>query len=284
MSAVGPRDEGEEARPCAGRPGGPEGPLRGRRVIIARSEEKSEELSGALESLGARVFVVPVIRHALPPDLEPLARASRERAGYTHVAFTSQTAARFFAEASRRLGVSPAAWAGKRIAAVGPKTAEALAELGLAPALVSAGGGAELARALLERESLTAGSKVLAPQSSLARPELCRILRDAGVAVEAVTVYETIPESRSRVEPLLREALPADAALFASPSAFSAYLELAGERDRRALREGTPRIVSIGPTTSAAIAAAGYRVSAEAASPTAEALAEATVRAVKTCG
>jgi uroporphyrinogen III methyltransferase/synthase len=276
MNAEEGRHGGGEASGRAGRPG----PLQGRKVIVTRSEEKSEELSRALESRGAKVFVAPVIRHALPADIEPLARASANRDSYSHVAFTSQTAVRFFAEASQKLGVSAKAWAGKRVAAVGPKTAQALAEIGLAPAVISAGGGADLAKVLLEEEGLTSESRVLVPQSSLARPELCRILRDAGVPVDSVTVYETVPEDESKAAPLLRGALPADVALFASPSAFSAFLELSGERGRRALRDGAPRIVSIGPTTSAAIAAAGYRVSAEASEPSAEALAEAAFRAI----
>ncbi len=258
--------------------------LLGRTVVITRSEEKAESLRAELEARGATVLLVPVIRHAAEADGSGIGRAVRERRRYSHLVFTSQTAARFFVEASSRLGVPVAEWAPLCIAAVGPRTAAAIEELGLKPTVMAVGaGGAALARQLLEGAGLRPHHRVLLPQSSAARPELQRLLEAAGIAVDAVPVYRTLPEDPSKIEPflrLLRQERPPDAITFASPSAFHALLVLAGEENCRALERGETRIVSIGPTTSEEIRRKGFPVAAEADLPTPQAVADAVGRAL----
>ena len=266
-------------------PGSDKRPLTGRRVLIARSAEKAGELQAALQALGANCSVLPVIRHEAVPRLDALRTAIGQREAYSHVVFTSQTAVRYFAEGTAALGAPVATWRQARVAAVGGKTASALREAGLEPALIAEGGAASLARDLLEKEGLGPGSRILLPRSSIGRPDLPEALEAAGVIVDAVTLYDTVPEATSKAGPLLAEAFARgapDALIFSSPSAFSAFLHLAGAGEQEALRNGQARIVSIGSTTSDAIRKQGFEVAAEAASPTAAELARATVRAV-TC-
>jgi len=255
-------------------------PLEGRRVVVTRSEEKSGELRAALERLGAEVIVLPVVRHAIARDLGPLAKAAGERSAFSHLVFTSQTAVRFFTEASRSLGIPVSAWAGLRVAAVGSKTASALREAGLEPVLVADRGAAGLARLLLKQEGV---HRVLLPQSSAARPELREALQDAGVRVDAVPIYDTLQEDPSRAEPLLSLAFgerAPDAVIFASPSAIEGFLELAGERGQAVLSAKGLKIISIGPTTSDAVRKRGFGVAAEADHPTVEDLVHATASAL----
>ena len=261
-----------------------QGPLGGRRVVVTRSEEKAGDLIDALERLGACVTQLPVIRHALADDLGPFEEAFRERGTYSHLVFTSRSAVEFFAEASSRYAIPLTSWEGLRVAAVGPATARAAEEAGLAPSLVSDKGGAQLARELLEKERLGPGSRVLLPRSSIARRELETVLAEAGVRVQALTIYTTVPEDPGRVRSFLEDIArgsPPEAIILASPSALSAFLALGGESGRGLLASGRMQIISIGPTTSEAIREAGFQVSAEAASPSAEALAEATLRALQ---
>lgn len=259
--------------------------LAGVTVIVTRSEETSGELRRALEARGARVVGLPAIRHALATDLEAFRRAAERRAEFACVALTSPTAVRFFLEATEGFGLPPEAWNVTILAAVGAKTAAVLRERGLEPRIVADGSGESLARAILQRDLLPPRARVLLPRSSRARPELAEALQRAGLAVEAVTIYDTIDEDPARLAPLMAEAIAATigsggpaAAIFASPSAFGSFLAMAGEGGRDALARGALKIVTIGPTTSAAVRDRGYPVASEADSPGVEGMVLATTR------
>jgi uroporphyrinogen III methyltransferase/synthase len=257
--------------------------LKDRTVVITRSEENADELARALEALGAFVLSVPAIRNVEVDNGEVLKKVLREKSSYSHLVFASPQAVRFFFDASCRRGVPISAWRAVRIAGVGPRTSAALEEAGLKPHLVARGkGGTELARELLEKERLGPGSRVLLPQSAIARPELRDLLEAAGIAVDAVTIYDTVPERPEKLEPFF-SAIDAgrapDAILFTSPSTLKSFLVLSGERGAAALRQGI-QIVSIGATTSSAIRGEGLSVAAEAKSPSVEGLVEAVVLAV----
>ena len=255
-----------------------------RTVALTRSEQNADELAKALEGLGALVLIVPTIRHVEGGDAAVLERVFREKNSYSHLLFTSPVAVRFFCEASSRQGISAAAWQAVRIAAVGPRTARSLEEAGLPPHLTAEGnGGKALARELLEKELLGPGSRVLLPQSAIARPELREILEAAGVAVDPVVIYDTLPERPEKLEPFfqaLDQGQAPDAILFTSPSTLKAFLELSGEKGAAALRHARMHIVSIGPTTSEAIRSERLKVAAEAKSPTVEGLVDAVLRSL----
>lgn len=248
-------------------------PLQGRTLVLTRSEEKADDLKRALEALGAEVLVVPVIRHQSAGDPQALERAVRERLTYSHIAFTSQTAVQFFCAGSCQAGADAQAWRGVRLAAVGPQTAREIERRGLPVAVVGAGGGASLARALLDQEGVGRLKRVLVPQSAIARPDLRLALEAQGVPVEALTVYETLLEDASAVKPflaLLQEGREPDLVYFASPSAVRGYLDLTGEAGRKLVTAGRPRAVAIGGTTASTLAEAGITVAGETGTSSAE--------------
>jgi uroporphyrinogen-III synthase len=260
-------------------------PLSGRRVVVARSEDRSEALRARLESLGAAVEIVPAIRHALVADLGHFAMALEKRERYSHVLFTSANAVRFFAEATRTSGKHPSLWSTLRVAVVGHATAEAAREAGLGPpVVVSSGGGSALADALVGRGEVGPGTTVLLPQSSIARPDLHARLEATGATVDAFAIYDTRGEDPAQlarsIEEILDRGLP-DAIVLASPSAVDAILGAPGGAVRDLVARGRTLAVSIGPTTSEALSSAGLKVAAEAESPTAEAIASAVVDALK---
>jgi uroporphyrinogen-III synthase len=259
--------------------------LAGRVVVLARQDGAAAPLKSALETLGAAVRVVPTTQQIRVTETGKIARALGQENAYSHIAFSSPTAVRFFLEVAAELATAAAGWRTVRVAAIGPGTARALAEAGLEPAVTSSGGGgAALARLLLEEEKLGPSHRVLLPQSKIARPELRAQLEAAGVAVDAIAVYDTVPVEPATIQPFLQWLAGGhtpDGITFASPSALEAFLQLTGTRGRELLENRGVGIVSIGATTSKAIVEAGLRVAAEAAEPTTEGMVQAVVRALE---
>jgi uroporphyrinogen-III synthase len=258
-------------------------PLSGRVVAVTRSEEMAGDLARLLEEAGARVLSIPAIRQERVPDRAPIRAALGRAAAATHIVFTSPLAVRFFLEEAEEEGLERARWRALRVAAVGPGTAAALERAGLPAAITGREGGEALARALSEEDRLGPSSRVLLPQSEIARPELRRALEAAGAAVDAFAVYRTIAGSASSARPFL-DALaagaPPDAITFSSPSTVAGFLEMTGREGRAALAAGLVRIVTIGPTTSAAVRGESLDVAAEARAPGPRELVEAVIAAL----
>jgi uroporphyrinogen-III synthase len=234
------------------------------------------------------VLCVPAIRFAPAEDLRPWRAALGRRRLFTHLVFTSQMAARVFADLSLASGVSLDEWRPCRVAAIGARTGEVLTAAGLPPDFVAAGSrGLDFATALVEQEGLGPGCLVLLPQSAIARPEVADLLEAAGAAVEAVAIYETIAEDESKAEALY-EALDAgdrlDAVVFASPSAARCFLEMTGDRGRRLLARSAVRLVAIGPTTAEALASLGLPADAVARTPDNEGILAALAEALSAEG
>jgi uroporphyrinogen-III synthase len=92
------------------------------KVVVTRSDEQSDELVTRLEALGHDVVRCPLIR------IEPLGDEPIDPSPYDWVVVTSPNGAR---ELARRLTATP-----RRIAAIGPGTADALLVHGLHVELV----------------------------------------------------------------------------------------------------------------------------------------------------
>jgi uroporphyrinogen-III synthase len=260
-------------------------PIAGRCVAVTRSEDAAGDLCRRLEEAGARVLSIPAIRHLGIADRAPLRAALERAATATHLVFTSPQAVRFFLEEAAKEGWETGRWRSIQVAAVGEGTAAALETYGLRAEVTSRGQGAEaLARALIDVDRVGRGSRVILPQSAIARPELRQALEAAGAAVDAIDVYQTLSGDPSRARPFL-DALdagtPPDAITFSSPSTIRGFLDMTGDRGRAALAGGLVRIVSIGPTTSAAIRGEGLEVAAEARSPGPRALTEAVIATLR---
>ena len=207
------------------------------RVIVTRPEGQAGELVDRLRGLGHEVVLCPLVR------IEPLGDAPIDVAPYDWVVVTSANGAR---ELARRMRGRP-----RKLAAIGPATAAALAEHGFAADLVPRVSTQE---GLLDELPRPAG-RVL-----VAAAEGARRLVVAELGADFVALYRTIE---------LRPAeLPSgDLVLLASGSAARAFA---------ALGLDVPA-VSIGPQTTSAAEAAGVRVVAEAASHDVEGLLKAIV-------
>jgi uroporphyrinogen III methyltransferase/synthase len=245
----------------------PARPLAGRTVAVTRARTQASALARSLQELGARVVQAPVIRtQQLPgPPLDP--------APYDLICLTSPNAVKALFERLAAGGRDARALAGARIAAIGPGTARALAEHGIAADIMPE---RSVAEGLIEALADVPVSRALVARAQQARDELPDALRSLGAEVDVLALYETL------VEPLpaelLAQARAADYITFTSSSTVHNFLRAAGVAQAGgAAGEGAggasdgaelsphTRVVSIGPATSETLREHGIAPDVEAA-------------------
>jgi uroporphyrinogen III methyltransferase/synthase len=249
-------------------------PLGGRTVVVTRAAAQAQRFTQLLEAAGARVLEAPAIVIAPPPSWEPLDAALDALDTFTWVIFTSINGV---AMVDRRLPARGLAWtalAGRRVAAIGPATADALAEHGVRADLVP---GEYRAEGLLERlrGAITPADRVLLPRAAQTRDVLVTGLRRLGAQVTEVPAYATRRGEASTTR--LREALAAgaiDAITFTSSSTARNFAELFTETERRSWLSRVT-VASIGPVTAATAAEYGLRTDVMPSEYTIPALARA---------
>jgi uroporphyrinogen-III synthase len=249
-------------------------PLAGKIVVITRAPEQSQDLSDALETLGAAVRRLPMVSFAPPENSDGLDSALRRFTEFDWILFTSQNAVRFLfrrgCEVKTRRAIQPPR---PLIAAVGAATAQAARNLDIRVDYVAQTQTAEsLAAELRERMS---GAKVLLPQSDRADDRVPALLRATGASVVEVVAYRTVmPDS---FDPVILEAVrtgEVNVILFASPSAFENFRAAVAPADVTELSSRV-HFAAIGPTTAAAIRESGARVAIESNESSASGLAKA---------
>lgn len=249
-------------------------PLDGRTIVVTRAAAQAQRFTQLLTEAGARVLEAPAIVIAPPPSWEPLDEALGELDTFTWVIFTSVNGV---AMVDRRLPARGLTWAslgGRRVAAIGPATADALAEHGVRPDLVPAEYRAE---GLLERLRgiVTPADRILLPRAAQTRDLLVTGLRRLGAQVTEVPAYVTRRAEAGAAR--LREALAAgtiDAITFTSSSTARNFAELFTEAERREWL-ARPIVASIGPITAATAAEYGMQTDVMPSEYTIPALARA---------
>jgi uroporphyrinogen III methyltransferase/synthase len=264
-----------------------ERPLEGRTIVITRARTQAQRFAQLLEAAGARVLQAPTIVIEPPASWDLLDAALGALESFTWVVFTSVNGV---AMVDRRLSARGLAWAAiarKRVAAIGPATAEALAEHGVRVELVPTEYRAE---ALVEglRRVVGPGDRVLLPRAKETRDVLVVELRRLGVAVTEVPAYQTRRIEDGVVR--LREALASgsvDAVTFTSSSTARNFAEQFSDDERSAWR-GRIAVASIGPITAATAAEYGLSTDVMPSEYTIPALARALAdyfsRAPKSAG
>jgi uroporphyrinogen III methyltransferase/synthase len=226
-------------------------PLAGLTVAVTRARASASGLSRRLESLGARVVQAPAIRTV------PLPGPAPELARYDLVCLTSPVGVATLFERLRTGGLDARALADTRVAAIGPGTAESLAEHGITADVLPERAVAEGLVETLADLTPPARSALIA-RASEGRDVLPDALRAAGAEVDVLALYETVADAPSAH--VLREALAADYVTFTSASTVRFFLRaIAGAE----LSLDT-RIVSIGPITSEALRERGLEPHVEA--------------------
>lgn len=250
--------------------------LSGRTVVVTRAAAQAQRFTELLQASGARVIEAPAIVIAPPASWEPLDAALTALDTFTWVVFTSTNGV---AMVDRRLGTLGLGWpalSSRRVAAIGPATADALREHGVRVDIVPAEYRAEGLVSRL-RPLLSPADRVLLPRAAQTRDVLVMELRQLGVQVTEVAAYAT--RKAEGGAPRLGEALAAgtiDAVTFTSSSTARNFAEAFTEDERRTWR-GRVAVASIGPITAATAAEYGLTTDIMPAEYTIPALARAIV-------
>ncbi|MDH5493314.1 MAG: uroporphyrinogen-III C-methyltransferase, partial [Myxococcales bacterium] len=252
-------------------------PLFGKRILVTRPRHQAGSLAERIRDASAEPVIVPTIRIEPPEEPERLARAVREIGEYDWLLFTSRNGVDAFFEELSRQGGDARRLGGVRICAIGPKTAEALQPYGLrADSMPDEYRGEAAAETLLAAAGAAAkGQRVLLARAAIAREVLPERLREAGMQVEVVPAYRTLPPDEAAIAELraLFESGSIDVLTFTSSSTVTNLLDALGE-DALRLLEGC-FVASIGPITSATARRRGLSVDLEASEYTTAGLMEA---------
>jgi uroporphyrinogen III methyltransferase / synthase len=269
-------------------------PLHGRRIVVTRARAQASGLAATLRGLGAEAVELPAIRIEPRIESEEVRRAVESIREYSLVCLTSPNGVHLLfkalaaahrptedgadgasaggglrvasvaaspesgsdSPAPTAAGLDARALAGATVAAIGPGTARALAEHGIAADVVPERFVAEaLVEALAGVE--VEGRRVLVAHAAEARDVLPDTLRERGAEVDVVALYETVREEPSAEA--VEAAQGADYVTFTSSSTVTNLTAALGDR----FPSGA-RIVSIGPVTSDSARAAGLSVDVEA--------------------
>lgn len=248
------------------------GPLFGKSVLITRPLAQSEALAMQLWEMGAQPILAPTIAIG-PPDDAAAAHAAVKRAGsYDWIVFTSGNGVNAFFDVLGELGRDSRAVAGAKVAAIGPKTSQALMQRGIRVDLMPAQFISEEIAVCLRTVSKK-GDRILIFRAQEARDVLPRTLREAGRFIDVVAAYKTStvldPNFAQKVQ-------PSHILTFTSASTVRGFVENLGNAAQVATHGKI--VACIGPITAAAAADAGLRVDVVAAEYTVEGLIEALER------
>jgi uroporphyrinogen III methyltransferase / synthase len=244
-------------------------PLFGRRVVVTRAREQAGELVMRLQAQGAATIEVPAIEIREPADGGAALAAAVDRLGdYDWVALTSPNGARRLLDAVRERGRDARAFAGARLAAIGPGTAAALADANLAVDLVPPRFVAESLLDALPAPSAT-GGRLLLVRAAVARDVLPEGLRGKGWDVDVVEAYRT--EQAPLAEEQAAAVAAADVVTFTSSSTVSNFLGAMGGRPI------PPVVIAIGPITATTAREHGLAVDVEAEVHTIDGLVDSLV-------
>ncbi len=221
-----------------------------KRILVTRSREQADDFAEKLRSAGFEPIYFPVIEIKSIENNVALERALSKLDCYEWILFTSVNAVDVLFEQFPSLH-----WGdGIKVAAVGPKTADALKRRGVIADFVPQ---EYVPEAILAGLGDLLGKWVLLPRAEIARKDLPESISEAGGISHEVTVYKTLP---AQPDPEGFAALRAgvDVITFTSPSTVQNFIALAQRNGLDPLRlPNNPLSACIGPITEGAAREAG---------------------------
>ena len=251
-------------------------PLFGRRVLVTRPRRQSGEFVQRLVELGAVPLVLPTVEIRQPATWAPVDAALRQLGQYSWLVFTSANGVHALLGRLPVLGRDLRALGATKLAAIGPKTAEALRSYHLEPDLVPERYQSEdLAAAL--KQAIAPGDRVLLARADRGR-ELLREELAGHCEVEQVAVYSQVDavELDDSVLDQLRRG-EVDYITLTSANITRSLLSRLDETSLAHIREGRMKLVTISPVTSAEVRLRQLPVALEAKTATMEGILEALV-------
>jgi uroporphyrinogen III methyltransferase/synthase len=254
-------------------------PLFGVRVLVTRPKHQAADLVRRLEQLGAVPLVLPAVEVRDPPDWRPVDHAISRLKEYDWLVFTSVNGVSYFFRRLFATGRDLRAVGHLKFAAIGPSTADALARLHLTADVVPPAFRSEdLAAAL---KSVAGGKRILLARADRGRDVLRQELSSIA-HVDQIAVYSQVDAVAPDAPALLALSRGEIAFVtFTSANIAKAVLSQLDETARMRVRDGSVKLVSISPVTSAAIREMGYEIAAEATEYTTEGVIRAMTELVR---
>ena len=248
-------------------------PLFGTRIAVTRATATAGTLATRLRALGADVLEAPTTTIE-PLDPSTIAASIGRLGQASVVVFTSATAVRVFWDALLTAGLDARAFSRKRVAVLGPATADALRDRGIVADLVPSRFVAESLLEAMVSAPWLKDAAVFYATAEGARDVLPNGLRAAGATVDVAPIYRSVPNEAAGER--LRAAIDSnglDLVTFAAASAVEGYVGLVGQ-PRASRIPGA----SIGPITTEAMRKHAIPLKIEAPMATIDAL----IRAILT--
>jgi len=170
-------------------------PLKGKRIVVTRSQEQASGLVKELSLLGADVLELPVIRVVDPEDKLEFAESVTHAHTYDWLVFSSSNGVRRFFDAFYKIYKDARSLGGVRIAAVGPGTEKAIQEYRFAVDLVPE---RHIAEGLLEsfkNDFDVSSQTILWVRPENARSVLADGLSEMQAIVDECIAYKIQPET-----------------------------------------------------------------------------------------
>jgi len=219
---------------------------------VTRAAEQAAGFSRQLQQRGAEVVECPTIQLVPPRQWDEVDAAINAMPGFNWLILTSVNGVRFFFTRLQELGRGIHDLQSCKVCAVGPKTTEALLELGIAPDLVPEQFTGEGVVAAFQGFDLR-GKRILFPKADGARDLIPQQLRGMGAEVVDPVVYRNIIPAE--LPDAARQALEQhqlDAVVFSSPSTVRNLATLVGGVTQLQTLLTDLAVASIGPVTTRA--------------------------------
>ena len=162
------------------------------RILITRPRVQADDFAEKLRVAGFEPIFFPVIEIKTIENNSALEKAIEHIHKYDWVVFTSVNAVSSTVSPNflQKWGECPEGTRGVRVAAIGPKTAEALRKHNIEPDFVP---DEYVGEAIMSGLGDVKGKWILLPRAEIARQELPEAISKAGGIAHEIVVYKTLP-------------------------------------------------------------------------------------------
>ncbi len=225
------------------------------KVLITRPRAQADDFADKLRSAGFEPIFFPVIEIQPIENNIELENAIRNIEKYAWLVFTSVNAV----EVVFSLTPTPLPMGegqGVRVAAIGPKTAEALRKRNIEPDFIP---DEYIAEAILPGLGNLKGKWILLPRAEIARAELPEAISKAGGIAHEIVVYRTLPAEVNK-EGLAALKSGVDMVTFTSVSTVENFVAIAKQNGLDPLNlPSNPLFACIGSVTELAAREMGFQ-------------------------
>lgn len=217
-----------------------------KRILVTRPRAQADSFIEGLRAAGFEPIYFPVIEiHPIENNIA-LDQALAKLDCYAWVIFTSVNAVDVVFDAIVRKQFSTRRAIAPKVAAIGPKTAEALKARGVTPDFVPA---EYVAEAILPGLGDLCGKWVLLPRAEIARKALPEAIVKAGGTAHEISVYKTLP-AQPDAQGLAALKSGVDVITLTSPSTVYNFMAIAQQNGLDPLHlPNNPLFACIGPIT-----------------------------------